>query len=525
MQPYGIAGVVLLAMLGGCAPPPPPAPPIQAVAPARSARADLWAPPELPAPAPIAADEYAARRDRLARTAGDGVLLVLGAHEPTADYLTFDQNPEFRYLTGIIEPGAALVLSRRGGSVQWRLFVPARDPAREVWEGARIGVEGARARTGLTTLPATQLLPVLDSLLGDGGTLYTAGPVARDGGPLGTLTDEQQVARALAARHAGLRIVSLHGEIQKLRATKSAAEMDRIRRAVYITALAQRAAMRTLEPGMNEFEIQALIEYTFRRNGAERPSFATIVGSGPNSTALHYNRNDRFVEANETIVMDIGASYDGYAADVTRTIPASGHFSAEQRAVYEIVLAAQKAAEARARPGASWPELSEASNRVIAQGLARLGLIEAPEATYTCFRRTGTGRCPQYQLFYMHGLGHGIGLEVHDPELSYYGPFEVGSVFTIEPGIYVRTETLDGLPDTPENRALVAHIRPAVERLRNVGVRIEDDFRITPGGVERLSIGAPREIDEIETLMRLPGISTHERRNAVVEWYRDLRQN
>jgi Xaa-Pro aminopeptidase len=452
---------------------------------------------------------------------GDGVLLALGAREPAADYLTFHQTAAFRYLTGLTEPGAALVMTRRGGDVTARLFVPAADRSREVWEGTRLGVDGARARTGLATSPAVLLLPVLDSLLQRGGTLYTTAPLDPGEGPLATLTDEQQVARSLASRHPGVRLASLDQDLQRLRASKSAAEIDRIRRAAYITALAQRAAMRAVEPGTNEFEVQGLIEYTFRRNGAESPSFATIVGSGPNSTALHYSADDRFIQPGEVVVMDIGASYGGYAADVTRTVPASGRFSPDQRAVYETVLAAQKAAESLARPGTTWQELSSAADSVIAEGLTRLGLIESPRATYQC-GSAGAGRCPQYRLFYMHGLGHGIGLEVHDPEASYYGPLQLGSVFTIEPGIYVRDGVLDGLLDTPENRALSARLRPAVERFRNVGVRIEDDFLLTPGGLERLSAGAPREIDEVEALMRLPHLSAPERHPAVVDWFRDL---
>jgi Xaa-Pro aminopeptidase len=514
MQGSGFARVIALALLGGCA----AAAPVSA--PQRPS-ADAWEPPALAAPTPVTAQEYATRRARLAAEMGDGVLLVLGAHEPAADYLTFNQTTAFRYLTGLTEPGAALVVTRRSGAVTSQLFVPAADRSREVWEGVRLGVEGAQARTGLTTAPTDRLLPVLDSLLQQGGILYTTAPLARDGGPLATLTEEQQVARSLAARHSDVRLATLDHDLQRLRANKSAAEIDRIRRAVYVTVLAQRAAMRMVQPGTNEFEVQGLIEYTFRRNGAERPSFATIVGSGPNSTALHYNADDRFIQAGEVVVMDIGASYGGYAADVTRTIPASGRFSPDQRAVYETVLAAQKAAEARARPGTTWHELNEVADSVIAGGLTRLGLIESPRATYQC-GDTSASLCPQYRLFYLHGLGHGIGLEVHDPEASYYGPLQLGSVFTIEPGIYVRAAVLDDLRDTPGNRALIARIRPAVERFRNVGVRIEDDFLLTPDGLERLSAGAPREVDEIEALMRLPRTSAPARHPAIVDWFRSL---
>jgi Xaa-Pro aminopeptidase len=190
---------------------------------------------------------------------------------------------------------------------------------------------------------------------------------------------------------------------------------------------------------MNEFELQALIEYTFRRNGADRPSFATIVGSGPNSTTLHYNADDRFMEPGDVVVMDIGASYRGYAADVTRTVPASGTFTPAQREVYQLVRDAQAAAERQAKVGAPARLMSDSATAVLAAGLARLGLVESADATYDCDAR-GARQCPQYSLYYMHGLGHGIGLEGHEEPYLVAGnrePLEVGHAFSIEPGIYL----------------------------------------------------------------------------------------
>jgi Xaa-Pro aminopeptidase len=382
-----------------------------------------------------------------------------------------------------------------------------------------LGAEGAERLTGIPAPEAARLWPAVDSLLRHRPALYTLFPGSGDEVPSADSTRDQRRLAALA-RDRGARTAGLDEALNRLRGTKSAAELDRIRRAVAITDLAHRAAMRSVEPGMNEWEIQALIEYTFRRNGAERPGFASIVGSGPNAVTLHYNANDRFMEAGEMLVMDIGALYRGYSADVTRTVPVSGTFSPEQRAVYETVLAAQKAAEALAGPGATWPELNAAASRAVAEGLARMGLIEGLDATYDCGGGGEPGRCPQHRLFFMHGLGHGIGLDVHDPDASYFGAFQVGSAFTIEPGIYVRADALDGLPDTPANRAMIARLRPAVQRFRNIGVRIEDDYFITASGVERVSSGSPREIDEIEALMRESGPGNRERRPEIVEWYR-----
>jgi Xaa-Pro aminopeptidase len=282
--------------------------------------------------------------------------------------------------------------------------------------------------------------------------------------------------------------------------------------------------MRSVQPGMNEFEIRALLEYFFRRYGAEGPAYGSIVGSGPNSTILHYQASDRFMDAGDVLLIDAAASYGGYAADVTRTFPVNGRFSPEQRAIYEVVLTAQKAAESLVRAGATWTELSDAATTALRDGMARLGLIDGVDATFECGAPGGAGRCPQYALWYMHGLGHGVGLAVHDPDISQTaGGFRPGSAVTIEPGLYVRPETLDHIPDTPANRAMIARLMPTVERYRNIGVRIEDVYVFDERGVERVSAGAPREIDEIEALMREPGLGRVDRRGDIVEWFRHTR--
>jgi Xaa-Pro aminopeptidase len=226
------------------------------------------------------------------------------------------------------------------------------------------------------------------------------------------------------------------------------------------------------------------------------------------------------MSAGEVLLFDVGASYRGYAADVTRTVPVSGTFTPEQRAIYDIVLQAQKAAESQIRVGVAWREIEGAASRVIAEGLARLGLIDSPEATYICGTDANVNRCPQYRLYYMHGLGHGVGLDVHDPDISYFSSFQVGSAFTIEPGIYVRQDVLDFLPNAPANQAMIARLRPAVERYRNIGVRIEDVYLVTPQGLERASQGVPREAADVEALMAERGLGEQERRPAVVDWYR-----
>jgi Xaa-Pro aminopeptidase len=466
-------------------------------------------------PAQFAASEYAQRRAALLAPIPDGVVLALGAHEPAQDYLSFYQSPSFNYLTGFLEPDAALVIVKSGGSVTSTLFVEPRIPAREVWVGARLGVDGAQRRTGLPARVSGDLGSVLDSLASTGLPWYVVADFAGDDAGV-VLSGDQQFVAALRKSHPNLVVKNANGAVLQLRAGKSPSELAEIRQAAEITARAERDAMQALVPGMNEFEIQALVEYTFRRNGADRPSFGSIIGSGPNATALHYNLDDRFIERGDLVVMDIGASYKGYAADVTRSIPASGIYSPEQRAVYQIVRDAQAAAERQAKLGAPAHFMSDSATAVLAAGLTRLGLIESPGASYDCDFGGQTAQCPQYDLFYMHGLGHGIGLEVHDPDLPVIA---AGSAFTIEPGIYVRANVLDILPPTPRNRALIAKLRPAVDRYRNIGVRIEDDYIATPNGVEWIS-RAPREMAEIEAIMKTPRTTRSTRDSALVDRYR-----
>jgi len=266
--------------------------------------------------------------------------------------------------------------------------------------------------------------------------------------------------------------------------------------------------MKAIAPSCGENEIQAVLDGTFRRFGGDRPGYGSIVGSGKNATILHYMKDNDVLHDGDLILIDAATSFDHYSADVTRTMPVNGKFSPAQRDIYQIVRDAQEAFVRQIKPGVAYQVPSDSGRAVITKGLIRLGLIESDSATVdppgvSC----GPSGCPQRGLYAWHGYGgHGIGLEVHDPA-QYYGPkgqFRVGDVFTVEPGIYVSPDDWAALPDTPRNRAMRAKIGPAFEKYKWIGVRIEDDYALTGSGLENLSVGAPREMNEIEALMREP---------------------
>lgn len=456
--------------------------------------------------APLAAQipqaEFAARREALVGRLNDGAVLVLGAPENALDYLPWGQSRSFFYLTGFREPGSALLLARVNGTLRATLFVSPRDPAQEVWTGARLGVEGVRSAMGIDGRDIGQLRAALDSVLKIDAPLYVIGDFS--GGPT-TLSPHEQFVNALKAQAPNRRITSANGAVETLRGKKSEAEFERLRIAAEISARGHLAAFALAQPGIGEWELQAAAEQVWRAESGDSPGYASIVGSGPNATTLHYNVNTRVVEAGEVIVMDMATTFDGYSADITRTIPVSGRFSPAQRDIYDIVLAAQKAAEREVVAGARATAMTTAASAELARGLARIGLIDSPTATYDCGTSQRPSRCPQLSLFYMHGLGHGIGLDVHDPEQYYEtGVIAVGSAFTIEPGIYVRSSLPQILRNTPDNAAYIARTARAFERYKGIGVRIEDDYLVTARGVERPSSVVPREVDEVERLMQMP---------------------
>lgn len=448
--------------------------------------------------------EVAARRAALAERIGDGVVLAFGAREPVSLITSFRQLPSFRYLTELDEADHALVMVVRDKKAASTLFLTPVGARTAFYNGSRLDSAAIAAKFGLPSRPFKDLNSVIDSLAQTGLPFYHIPDIeTMDNVRSDTLTRGQETVKALKQKFPSLSIRDAQSLVLQLRAKKSETEQYLIRRAAEISAQAHRATMLAPEP-RHEYELRAILEYEFTNRGAERPSYGSIVGGGFNSTVLHYMKDMAPVKPGDVVVMDAGAEYRGYAADITRTIPVSGKFTTEQRQIYQLVLDAQKAAERASQPGMSVRAATDSSVAVRARGLAVLGLIESEDALLdppwpaNCERTPSS--CRQSTYWMIHGISHGIGLDVHDPIQG--AVFQKGDAFTIEPGIYISTHALDVLPDTPRNRAFKSRVSATVRKYQNTGVRIEDDYIITDKGLERITSSVPRELSEIEALMK-----------------------
>ena len=459
---------------------------------------------------------YAARRERLAAALGPRAVAVV----PTAPEQTRTRDGEFPYrhdsyfyyLTGFSEPGATLVVrTDAAGGVHSTLFCRAKDEAREIWTGYRLGPAAAPAALGVeAALPADALDSELPTLLD--GAEVVAYPFATHAGL------ESQVAGWLDALRARVRqgaVVPVRLQdacavLDEMRLVKDTHELAIMRRAATISAGAhvrtmQRcAALLRRGEDVREYTLDAELAHEFRRHGSQFPAYTSIVAAGSNACVLHYAAGSTPVRAGELVLIDAGCELDGYASDITRTFPANGRFTGPQRALYDLVLASQDAAVAATRAGARFTDPHDATVAVLAQGMLDLGLLDKSKA--------GTAQDVieqrAYFQFYMHRTGHWLGMDVHDCG-SYVEPGEVGQVsqrtdplsgelitnrpsrvlrpgmvLTIEPGIYVRPA-----PGVPE-------------AFHNIGIRIEDDAIVTESGCELITRGVPVEADEIEALMR-----------------------
>ena len=463
------------------------------------------------AAAQIGPADFAARRDSLARRIADGVVVAFGARTPVTDFGPPTQLPAFHYLTGFDEPDAAFVMVVRKGAGTTTLFTMPIDPRVAMYYGRRPDSAAIATSFGMSARPFAALRGALDSLAGSGLTFYSLADFEdADFAYADSLTRGRAFLQAFSAAHGGLQVKDAHPMVNQLRARKSPAELALLRKAAALSVEGHRAAMRLAAPGLHEYDLQAAAEYEFRRGGSSRPPYGSIVGSGENGTQLHYMLDRGPLRAGDLVVIDAAGEYEGYAADVTRTLPVSGRFTKEQRALYQLVRDAQDAAVRNAKPGMKFSVAQDSSLAVRARGLAQMGLIESADALYdppgkvSCSARPAA--CRQVNVWTIHGISHGLGLAVHDPAQFYSGDGTVqpGDVFTIEPGIYINTVFLDILPDTPRNRAFIAKVRPVAERLNHTGVRIEDDYIATPTGLEWIS-QAPREASEVEAEMRVAG--------------------
>lgn len=428
---------------------------------------------------------FADRRATVLSRLEDGVMILPAATHALRNNDTeyeYRQSSDLYYLTGFTEPEAVLVLAPHRSDERVTLFLRPRDRDKEIWNGRRLGVESAPAELGVdAAYPIDELAQRLpDALAGAHRAFVTLGEDERFDRAFFTAL---QAARTKTRRtgFAPDTFVEPSTILHEMRLVKDAGEIEAMRRAGAVTRLGHIAGMRATRPGLTEFELEAIIEHAYRVNGAQDVSYPSIVAGGDNATILHYNTNRATLRAGDLVLVDSAAELDLYASDVTRTWPVDGRFTAEQRAIYEIVLEAQKAAIAEVRPGAHVRSAHEVALRVLSAGLIDVGLLHGTvdEAIET----------EAYKPFYMHGTGHWIGLDVHD--VGSYNlrdgetkrPLLPGMVVTVEPGLYV-------------NRDLDVD-----ERFKGIGVRIEDDILCGPDGPVNLSDGIPKDIAEIEDIV------------------------
>lgn len=414
----------------------------------------------------------------------DSVAIIPSSLEATRSndtHYRYRQSSDLLYLTGFDEPEAIAVIAP-SREQKYTLFVRPRDPEREIWDGRRAGVEGARESYGADeAFPIEEFKEKLADILNGAQNLYYR---MGDGNPELDQSIISQIARlrAMGWRRAmpPQAIVDTAAILHEMRLIKTEEEIALMQRAADIAAEAHSLAMQESRPGINEYEIEALIEYHFRRSGATGPAYTSIVGGGANATILHYINNDAKLRDGDLLLIDAGAEYQGYASDITRTFPVNGRFTKAQREIYELVLEAQTSCIEMIRPGVTMDELHNLSVEILTEGMVRLGLLEGETAKLI--------EEEKYKQFYMHRLGHFLGLDVHDVGRYQIDgesrALEPGMVITIEPGIYIAADTKE-IPG----------------EYLGVGVRIEDDVLVTEEGHRVLTDKAPKEVEEIEELM------------------------
>jgi Xaa-Pro aminopeptidase len=429
--------------------------------------------------------EFARRRRTLMRQMDENsvaILFTAPARTRNRDVeYPFRPDSDFYYLTGFPEPEAVMVLVPGRPEGEFLLFVRERDLAKEIWHGRRAGLEGACDEYGADdAFPIGDVDDIVPGLIENRDRVFYAMGVYPE-------VDQQVmswVSRVRSRARAGVSVpgefVALDQLIHEMRLFKSAGELRLMRRAIEVSAAAHRRAMQVARPGMTEYQIEAELLHTFMTGGSRSPAYPPIVGSGENGVILHYTENRAPLRDGDLLLIDAGAEYEYYAADITRTFPVNGQFSPPQRALYELVLEAQHAAIARVRPGNHWNEPHEAAVDTITRGLVDLGLLKG--------RATRLVKDEAYKPFYMHRTGHWLGMDVHDVgDYKVDGEWRVlepGMVMTVEPGLYI-SPNARGVP----------------KRWWGIGIRIEDDVLVTKDGAEVLSRAVPKEPDEVGAVM------------------------
>ena len=434
---------------------------------------------------------HAARRAELMQRIGrDGIAIVPAAHEVIRardTHYRFRQDSDFRYLTGFPEPEAIAVFApghqERGKKAEFLLFVRERNAEREIWDGRRAGPEGAMRQYGADrAYPLAEFETRLATLLGGRKQVhYSLGEhTSLDGKITGCMREIREVSRRGSA--APTDIVAMETSLHEMRLRKSAEELEIMAAACEITAEAHCIAMRKTRPGLYEWQIGAEIHYHFARHDME-PGYGTILGGGDNACILHYVENNAVLKDGDLLLIDAGGELEGYTADITRTFPVNGKFSAAQQAVYEVVLAANVAAIKTLKAGASVGKPHEVATRVLTEGMVELGLLKGKPADLIA--------AGKHRQFFMHGTGHWLGMDVHDVGRykldGAYRKFEPGMVMTVEPGLYVAPGT-----------------KGVAEKYWGIGIRIEDAVVVTVGAPRVLTSGVPKTVREIARLMARP---------------------
>lgn len=430
--------------------------------------------------------EFAARRQAVMKCIGEnGVVIIpaaLEVHRNSDAVYPYRQHSDFYYLTGFNEPEAVLVLAPGRAEGEFVLFNRVRDPHHEIWDGPRAGQVGAcEAFKADQAFPIAEFSQHLPEFLMGRDTIHTN---------LGTVpsfdADLMQAMQSMRAKvRSGLQmpfsLTDIDPIIHEMRLMKSPAEIALMQQAIDITGRGHVAAMKAARPGLHEYALEAELSYAFQREGARFSAYNAIVGSGKNTCILHYVNNNALIQDGDLILIDAGAEIDNYAADITRTFPANGRFSGEQRAIYELVLASQAAAINTIKPGASWQAAQTAIVQCLTQGLVDLGILKGNVDNLI--------EAQAYTPYYMHRSGHWLGLDVHDVGRYKLGDewraLQAGMVLTVEPGLYL-SATIPGLE----------------ARWHNIGVRIEDDVLVTPAGNQVMSLAIPKTISDIEAVMR-----------------------